>query len=547
MPTLETGVIRELHLLAEDLDQERSTVVHVDWERDADFFAGRPLSPTTPPTKAAADNQLVLARAAALIIRVCRNNICRDGTFDVCSLSGYRSHLYRWVDSYNSSETSQTLLEDVATTVAIDILSSLQYMGVEGQLLSKIGPNLLPILQGKLDPIPLLLEADRLNRVCDGIETIQRLREHVGDYLSYYASKRPHMNVLEVGPIASNSTRAILKAFQGRELASYTIASSSTSLLQQIKSSLAQIDTVKLKALDINQDPRAQGFSPGSYDVIIVNNVLHKANALEEVLANVRQLLVPGGALVMVGMTDLSPAYSLIFGTMDNMWPDNLSPQLLLPSTAEWNQVLSDNGFSGLEPATKNFDRVGQASYCVVSTAVASTKRLPIRIIADAGGKLLSFADQLSSLLATSGTASMIGTLQDASAPNSVHVILDDGSSPLLSHPSWSAFVDSKTLDNAKVLWVSMRADGANSASESAMDMVAHMGRRIRKENETVKLVSLVVRQDYPGYKDILQVISRIIQISFQQERGSGCELEYEYRGDRVLVPRIRSAPMLSK
>lgn len=223
------------------------------------------------------------------------------------------------------------------------------------------------------------------------------------------------------------------------------------------------------------------------------------------------------------------------------------SDPLPLPLPAEWEHVLSANSFSGLEPATKTFDRVGQSCYCAISTALASTtrKRMPVNIITNTEGKLLNFAGQLSTVLATNGMASSIsGLTQHKIVPESLYVVLDEGSDPLLANPSSARFSELKTLalQAKSVLWVSMRADGANSASGADMNMVTGFTRVARKENESLKLVSLVVKQDSPANLEILRVMLRIMDISFLQQRGPTCELEYEYSDGRVLVPRVRTA-----
>ncbi|KAJ4328568.1 hypothetical protein N0V84_000927 [Fusarium piperis] len=546
MSYLETVVIGEGQK-SPDEGHERNTVLHVDWETDADFFSGSSLRPKTPPGNAAIDHHVVLARGAALHIRSCINNISRDDEgFDPSALTGYRKHLYEWMNGYNSSEATKMLLADVSMISAIEILSSLPKLGVEGDLLSTIGPNLISIVKGDMDPLPLLLEKGRLSQVQENIETGRKLGVHISHYLSFYAIKRPRMKILEIGSGTGYHTGDILKAFEGRNIQSYDLTDVSLSLLQQLKSSYSQHEGVNFKALDINQDPLGQGFDLDSYDVVIVNNVLRIANSLDEAVRNARKLLVPGGALVFLGMTDPSPAYGLIFGMMESMWSSQHSDQLPLPSPAEWEHVLSVNSFSGLEPATKTFDRVGQSCYCVISTALASTtrKRMPINIITNTEGKLLNFAGQFSSILAINGMASSISGLQHKIAPESLYVVLDEGSDPLLANPSSARFSELKTLAlKAKsVLWVSMRADGANSTSGADMNMVTGFTRVARKENESLKLVSLVVKQDSPANLDILRVMLRIMEISFHQQRSPTCELEYEYSDGRVLVPRVRAA-----
>ncbi|KAF4975339.1 hypothetical protein FZEAL_7872 [Fusarium zealandicum] len=539
MSVHETLITSEPSMLLKN-DGHREKTLHAERIRAADFFTGHSPRPATPPTISTMDNQVFLSRAAMLIIRAFRNNISYEQTFDACSLSGYRSHIYRWMESCSASEASQILLKDVPITAAIEIFSSLHSMGVEGEVLSEIGLNLRAILEGALDPMPLLLEDGRLERIYNGIETVQKLRVHMRDYLSLLAAEKPGTKVLEVGGSTSKNTGVILEAFEGRNLASYTLADASTILLQQTKSAFLETGVIKLKALDINRDPIAQGFKPESYDVVVVNNILHIGNSLETVLVHVRRLLAPGGALVIVGMTDLSPSYGLIFGLMESMWSDNYAAQLQLPSRAEWGKLLSDTGFSGLESATKNFERIGQSSYCVVSTAVASTKHRPVNILVDGEGKLLNFAGQLSSLLATSGISSTISFPHDTAVSDSVYVIIDQGSSLSFLESRPSVLVSLERLSNARVLWVSLSPDDA-TRSETDMSTITSITRQIREANRTLKLASLAVRRDSPQNLDILRVVSRLIQTRFQEERGPRLELDYEYSNDGVFILRTQS------
>jgi NADPH:quinone reductase-like Zn-dependent oxidoreductase len=108
--------------------------------------------------------------------------------------------------------------------------------------------------------------------------------------------------------------------------------------------------------------------------------------------------------------------------------------------------------------------------------------------------------------------------------------------------PSRFAEIKSLALTAKFILWVNMRSDGLNSASEADMQMAVGFTRVIRKENIGLRLVSLTVRQDLSDYSEILRVVDRILRISFQEKRHPTCELEYEFRDNKVLVPRLRPA-----
>lgn len=216
---------------------------------------------------------------------------------------------------------------------------------------------------------------------------------------------------------------------------------------------------------------------------------------------------------------------------------DERNGQLEYPSAGEWDKLLQDSGFSTLEPATKTFDHIGQLSYCVVATAVASTHKLMANILSNPESTLFSFANQLSTALAENNTASTISpTLPDGISPRFIYVVLDDGSAPLEGY---------QELTNAtNILWISMNFDGTGPRD---MAVIKHFAHSARKANEGLKLVTLEVKQQFPEYAEILKVVTRIIQVSFQEDRGTRTELEYEYINGRVLVPRVKTLGVINK
>ncbi|KAJ4128231.1 hypothetical protein NW768_008519 [Fusarium equiseti] len=517
-------------------DDDWDSVQHIEWELDVNFFNGCKSRPTTPLNKAVADHQITLARAAALIIRISLNNIPVDvPEFNPASLKGYRKQLFQWMNAYNASPASKLLLDDVTMSVTIEVLSSLPKMGVEGEILAKIGPNLGGIFQGSVNPIPLLVADNRIYRMQDDMELNQNMREHVGDYLSCFATKEAPMNILEIGASTCNSTKTVIGAFSGQKNISYTITDRSLSILEQVKP--CETGMVNLKALDINRDPLEQGFSPESFDVVLVNNILYTANSLAKVLGNTRKLLTPAGVLLLVGFSNMSPAYNLIFGMNENMWSDGNYERLEYPSVSEWNAVLHSNGFSMLEPATKTFDHIGQSSYCVISTAIITTQNLMVNILPDKDGKLFRVAHQLSTALIGTNTASTISpTLSGDISSRFIYTVFDDGSSSLEEYQN--------LVKANNVLWISMSNGSGNFRD---MDMLKGFARTARKANEKLKLVTLEIKQDLPEYAELLKVVRRILQLSFQEDRGPRTEPEYKYVNGKVLVPRVKRVGGVSK
>jgi hypothetical protein len=160
-----------------------------------------------------------------------------------------------------------------------------------------------------------------------------------------------------------------------------------------------------------------------------------------------------------------------------------------------------------------------------------------VNILPGSQGNLFSFADQLASVLAEDGTASTITPtrLEDISS-RFVYVVLDDGSESLSDYESLS--------EANNILWVNIEA---GLPTQRDMNIISRFARGARKDNESLKLVKLDVKQEYPEYAELLKVIMRIIQVSFQENRGSRTEFEYEYRNGRVLVPQVKGSGVTQK
>ena len=108
------------------------------------------------------------------------------------------------------------------------------------------------------------------------------------------------------------------------------------------------------KVCNAEQDPLSQGFTEGSYDVIIAYMVIHATAKLDETMGNLRRLLKPGGFLLVgEGGSDgpLQAGAGFIFGPLPGWWRGvnegrNLSPLINVP---QWDAILRRTGFSGID------------------------------------------------------------------------------------------------------------------------------------------------------------------------------------------------------
>jgi acyl transferase domain-containing protein/acyl carrier protein/SAM-dependent methyltransferase len=107
------------------------------------------------------------------------------------------------------------------------------------------------------------------------------------------------------------------------------------------------------QVLNIEEPAPAQGFEPGSFDVVLGSNVLHATRRMEDTLLNAKCLLKRGGMLLVNEATENHDFATLTFGLTDGWWR-YLDPYvrlqgspLLGPET--WNRLLARLGFRDID------------------------------------------------------------------------------------------------------------------------------------------------------------------------------------------------------
>jgi epothilone polyketide synthase E len=79
----------------------------------------------------------------------------------------------------------------------------------------------------------------------------------------------------------------------------------------------ADFPFVQYSRLDIDRDPREQGFPEGSFDVVIAANVLHATRDLGGTIDRVAMLLAEGGILVLSETTAHPRVFDITTGLIE--------------------------------------------------------------------------------------------------------------------------------------------------------------------------------------------------------------------------------------
>ena len=201
-------------------------------------------------------------------------------------------HYYHWAKKYAASQGSQRLIAGLSGLQAAQNLAELHRLGVEGEIICKIGNDLPSILSGTTDPLALLLEDGLLYRQYAESPFSCQCNSFLVTFIELLAFKYPRLNVLEIGAGTGGTTLPLFKALGDRArllFQCYDSADISSGFFESAKSSFRPwLHLIRYQTLNVEQDPVSQGFRSGSYDLIIASNVVHATADIGSSLANIR-------------------------------------------------------------------------------------------------------------------------------------------------------------------------------------------------------------------------------------------------------------------
>ena len=99
--------------------------------------------------------------------------------------------------------------------------------------------------------------------------------------------------------------------------------------------------------LDLDQDLRTQGYAPGSIDVVVAANAVHASVDVPAALRRLRDLLAPGGVLILIESTTHFAWFDMTTGLIDGWqhFADDLRTEQPLLAAGAWVEALADAGF----------------------------------------------------------------------------------------------------------------------------------------------------------------------------------------------------------
>ncbi len=250
----------------------------------------------------------------------------------------------------------------------------------EMNVLARCGENLASVLQGATDPVHLLFP----NNSMEETEHIYRnspmaryYNELIGELVRAAVENTPDraVRILEVGAGTGATTRAVSFTLFTRSKFEYTFTDISPAFLARARGKFAEFPSVHYRVLDIENDPAAQGFQRGEYDIVIAANVLHATADLRSTIAHMQELLAPGGLVLLLEGMRPDRGVDLTFGLTDGWWrfaDHDVRPDYPLVAADTWTRLLKEAGMASPRVITYAAGGDSQPSHQMVIVAQAA-------------------------------------------------------------------------------------------------------------------------------------------------------------------------------
>ncbi|KAJ4351221.1 Polyketide synthase 19 [Didymosphaeria variabile] len=550
--------IRGLHVTAVGQRQQPWLYAGTAWARDARFG----IEPGHGAKLSEAEQELYeqLTRTAHFYLRQLKKKILPQ---ELMLMGKFRKHMMTWVLEHLLPQIDAGQHPEVRPEWANDTMQMLNEWRAahsptnnDMNILHAMGKNLVGIVRGTTPPLKVLTQDGMLDRLYveglgakDGNVDIEAMVKQL-------SHQYPRMRIVEVGAGTGGTTRAVLDGLENR-YASYTYTDISTGFFENARTVFSQQGSkLAFKTLNIENDPADQGFTPGTFDMVVSSNCLHATRSLDETLRHCRQLLRPGGRLMLLEITrDFLPT-QLVMSTLPGWFLGIEDGRVWAPTVSleRWDELLKANGFSGVDiSSTPSFCSV------IVAQAVDETVQLlrePLAVAPEGLpplGDVLIIGDSASSDLgsktqamikavAPSSTITMFPKLEGIEVPKGAAVLcLADLESPVFRGMTEKRFTGlQEVMGTAEVvLWVTT---GAKSGKNPDANTTVGLSSTLRAERMDLRLQFLDV--DDPSSIEPSMLAEMFLRLAFQ-DPAKNDELLWTQEPELVLkqgalyIPRV--------
>nr|CAG8993141.1 Highly reducing polyketide synthase [Penicillium sclerotiorum] len=547
----------------------------IKWAPDVGLSMGLPggsqavknkLNPSQEMDPKEIDVLMLLRRVS---VYFCRDAINALTAQDIANLEPHHVKFYGWMKDTLELAALRRLGSDSDTWINdapelreknISLASS---QSVDGELICRLGPVLLPMLRGELPPLQVMMEERLLYKYYANAFRLDRAFGQFRALMRAVAHKNPRARVLEIGAGTGAATRHALQTLGTDEeggpfVESWHFTDISSGFFEAAKSEFTSQSAfldMRFDRCDIEQDPASQGFELESYDIVVACQVLHATKSMDRTMKHVRSLMKPGASLLLMETTQDCLDLQFIFGLLPGWWlseePERKSsPSLSIPM---WQRVLKGAGFNGIDVELRDYE--SSEELYSISNMISSVPSRPLKLAEDSVVLVISnkspppskWLESLRNSVAsvTGGALPVIQSLESAaqSYQNKYCVFIGEADQPVLHT------LDAITLNGIKsmatsckgLLWVTR--GGTGECQNPEMALVSGFLRVLRNEYVGRSFLTLDLDPKQPAWSDLsAQAIVHIMKNglgSTDAVSSPAGESEFALKDGLIMVPRI--------
>ncbi|PSF37367.1 beta-ketoacyl synthase [Aphanothece hegewaldii CCALA 016] len=220
-------------------------------------------------------------------------------------------------------------------------------------LLDRCGSHLAKVLKGECEPKNLLFPEGDLTKLTSlyqdstGAKVMNLIMQKNITLALEKIPSGQKVRILEIGAGTGGTTSYLLPHLKP-EQTEYCFTDVSPLFTTKAQDKFKDYSFVTYEVLDIERDPKVQGFGVEQYDLIIAANVLHATRDLRQTLKHIYQLLSSEGMLVLLEGTQPLRWFDLIFGLTEGWWKfsdTEIRSSYPLISANQWIKLLENQRF----------------------------------------------------------------------------------------------------------------------------------------------------------------------------------------------------------
>ncbi|TVY91566.1 Fusaridione A synthetase [Lachnellula willkommii] len=380
---------------------------------------------------------------------------------------------------------------------------------VDALLIESTGQNLPATIRAQESILQHMTKENLLGRFYEEGIGLNAANWWLANMVKQISHRYPHMKILEIGAGTGGTTQATLPSL-GTSFSSYTYTDVSSGFFEAAENKFkTYADRMIFKIFDMVKSPAEQGFTEGSYDMVLASNVLHVAEDLDLMMTNVRKLLKPGGFLVnLETVTNDMLRNGIIMGGLPGWWigAESGRPHGPMLDLESWDGLLKRSGFGGIQTSTPTYDSLHAVAVWAAQavddrvnilksplTALLNSRKSSSHLVVIGGNSfptyplLETIRSTLAVMFSSFEHVRSIEALEKASLPSGSTVLsLTD-----LDEPVMKNFTEGK-MNSLKGLWTKARnilwvTKGARY-DEPFSYMMFGIGRVVRFENPNINL-----------------------------------------------------------